>query len=136
MTTQTHSSYHDYFYRLDFSNYHNSSDNIVNQINSNIHENLFEDEVDFHNIAIRLNFDEVVDKVADLSLTRLISIELDRLRDIVKNKDCCAFCLESYSFGDEDNICASLCNHCFHTNCISNWLMTGHQTCPMCRTII
>ena len=136
MTTQTHSPYQDYFNRLDFSNYHNTSDNIENQINSNINENLFGDEVDFRNIAIRLNFDEVDDEVEDLSLTRLIPIELDRLRDIVTNEDCCAFCLESYSFGDEGNICASRCNHCFHTNCISNWLMTGHQTCPMCRTII
>ena len=143
MTTHTHSPYQDYFNRFDYGyynhnydDYHNISVNIENQTNPNINENLFEYEINFHNIAIRLNFDEVVDDDEDLSLTRLIPIESDRLRDIVANDDCCAFCLESYSFEDEGNICVSRCNHYFHTNCISNWLMTGHQTCPMCRTII
>ena len=143
MTTQVYSPYHDYFNRLDYSNYdnyYNISDNIENQTNRNINENLFEDEIDFHNIDIRLNFDEVVnvdeDEDEDLILTRLKPIELDRLTDIIANEDCCAFCLESYSFGDEGNVCGIRCNHCFHTNCISNWLMTGHQTCPMCRIII
>lgn len=52
------------------------------------------------------------------------------------NEECCSICLETYSLEDDGKICKAGCNHCFHTNCMSNWLMTGHQTCPMCRTNI
>lgn len=121
---------------MDYNNYYNDSDNIENQPKRNINENLYEDVTNFHNIDIRLNFDEVINIDEDLYLTRLMPIELDRLTDIIADKDCCAFCLESYSFRDEGNISGIRCNDWFHTNCISNWLITGHQTCPICRTII
>jgi hypothetical protein len=145
MTTQVHSPYQDYFNRLDSnSNYYSNSYNNENQnqnlnqnqINSNINENLFEADIDFHNIARRLNFDDVVENDDKIYLTQLISIELDRLRSIVSDEECCTICLETYSLEDDGKVCSVCCTHFFYTNCMSNWLMTGHQTCPMCRTII
>jgi hypothetical protein len=28
------------------------------------------------------------------------------------------------------------CSHCFHTECIKNWMETKHNKCPICRTLI
>lgn len=140
MTTQIVSPYQDFFNRFDYSDYNNNINN-VNQINSNINENLSEDDIDFHNIAIRLNFDYENDvnnenDENNLYLIRLIPIELDRLRNMVTNEELCPICLEYYTYENVSEICTVQCTHCFHTKCVTNWLMIGHQTCPMCRTLI
>jgi hypothetical protein len=50
-----------------------------------------------------------------------------------QQRQCCAICLNEYINGDE--ICFSQnkqCNHIFHRQCISEWLLT-HEECPCCR---
>lgn len=45
----------------------------------------------------------------------------------------CPICLDDYEIGDE--LCASRnkeCNHTFHLECMTDWLMT-HDDCPLCR---
>lgn len=51
-----------------------------------------------------------------------------------QNSNMCSICLEPYEVGDE--VCSSntkQCEHMFHLNCISDWLMKHHDHCPMCR---
>jgi len=48
---------------------------------------------------------------------------------------CCSICLDEYAPGDLVSRAkkASACNHLFHENCITGWLM-NHDDCPCCRT--
>mmetsp|Transcript_11877 Transcript_11877/g.17337 ORF Transcript_11877/g.17337 Transcript_11877/m.17337 type:complete len:135 (+) Transcript_11877:207-611(+) len=46
----------------------------------------------------------------------------------------CAICLENYK--ENDGICWShnkKCAHAFHLDCMTGWLMTGIDDCPLCR---
>lgn len=44
----------------------------------------------------------------------------------------CHVCLSDYEVGQE---CRKLnnCNHTFHKECIDQWLITGRNSCPLCR---
>lgn len=46
----------------------------------------------------------------------------------------CCICLEEYQANEM--ICAAKttdCNHVFHQECVTGWLMAGHDQCPLCR---
>jgi hypothetical protein len=48
----------------------------------------------------------------------------------------CAICLSH--FEPQQLVCKSnnsLCQHVFHKDCMVDWLMKGHDTCPMCREV-
>jgi len=61
-----------------------------------------------------------------------------------RNEECCSICLEPFSVGDtvarlkKDAIAVTTntdqvaCNHCFHEDCILEWLQ-NHDDCPLCR---
>lgn len=44
----------------------------------------------------------------------------------------CLICLSSYETDEE---CRQLktCGHMFHKECIDQWLLTGRNSCPLCR---
>lgn len=44
----------------------------------------------------------------------------------------CLICLSDYSEGEECRI-LSKCSHSFHSKCIDQWLITGRNSCPLCR---
>jgi hypothetical protein len=48
----------------------------------------------------------------------------------------CAICLSH--FEPQELVCESnnsSCQHVFHKDCMVDWLMKGHDTCPMCREV-
>jgi hypothetical protein len=48
----------------------------------------------------------------------------------------CAICLSA--FEPQQLVCESnnsLCRHVFHKDCMVDWLMKGHDECPMCREV-
>jgi hypothetical protein len=48
----------------------------------------------------------------------------------------CAICLSH--FKPQQLVCessSSSCQHVFHKDCMVDWLMKGHDTCPMCREV-
>ncbi len=46
----------------------------------------------------------------------------------------CSICLEFFSSGEEVAWSKELkCRHCFHSHCLTSWLMK-HEDCPVCRT--
>lgn len=48
------------------------------------------------------------------------------------NSKTCSICLEIYSETERVSV-ISKCGHCFHANCIQQWL-GKNGTCPVCRT--
>jgi hypothetical protein len=52
--------------------------------------------------------------------------------DEVRPGERCLICLSSYETGEE---CRQLktCGHMFHKECIDQWLITGRNSCPLCR---
>lgn len=64
----------------------------------------------------------------------LIRNEIEKLPEIeytenINSKEC-TICLESFILKDKMRVLP--CNHCFHTSCIDNWLLTS-LNCPICR---
>ena len=46
----------------------------------------------------------------------------------------CPICLEPYKVGDDIAWSKNeACVHAFHLDCIMDWLMMGHDDCPLCR---
>lgn len=109
------------------------------------------------NIVRRLEFDSdngdnsVDDGVGNEQpiISRMVPISLDELctltthaSDEVNMRESCPICLEHYGTNSDDrinsdvgNICKLNCAHYFHISCLSEWL-TGHHTCPSCRSKI
>jgi hypothetical protein len=46
--------------------------------------------------------------------------------------DRCLICLDDYA--DEDDIRVMTCRHAFHKGCVDEWLQTGKNNCPACRS--
>jgi hypothetical protein len=44
----------------------------------------------------------------------------------------CLICLDDYQ--PEENIRVMSCRHAFHQTCVDEWLQTGRNNCPACRT--
>lgn len=60
---------------------------------------------------------------------------------VLKDQTTCSICLSDYAVGDvvvrlKSNVAGdndtSTCNHCFHEDCILEWL-ENHDECPLCR---
>ncbi|MFS8000796.1 putative transcription factor C2H2 family [Helianthus anomalus] len=69
-------------------------------------------------------------------LVKLAKIEISN-HDIVDssgNATCCSICLQDFEVGNSAGIFPK-CEHKFHPECISQWLLT-HNSCPVCRTTI
>jgi len=47
------------------------------------------------------------------------------------NEGCCTICLSEYKAKDTIR-CIPECSHCFHADCIDEWLRMN-STCPLCR---
>ncbi|CDY29071.1 hypothetical protein HID58_077649 [Brassica napus] len=52
-----------------------------------------------------------------------------------EEKICCSICLVDYEAEDAVTHLPR-CNHLFHINCIEPWLLSGHLTCPLCRSFV
>ncbi|CAG7883572.1 unnamed protein product [Brassica rapa] len=52
-----------------------------------------------------------------------------------EEKLCCSICLVDYEAEDAVTHLPR-CNHLFHINCIEPWLLSGHLTCPLCRSFV
>jgi hypothetical protein len=48
------------------------------------------------------------------------------------NDSVCSICLENLDFQIKNSTIKTHCNHCFHNNCLEQWL-NNHSTCPYCR---
>eukprot|EP00532_Pseudo-nitzschia_australis_P006132 CAMPEP_0168178644 /NCGR_PEP_ID=MMETSP0139_2-20121125/9294_1 /TAXON_ID=44445 /ORGANISM="Pseudo-nitzschia australis, Strain 10249 10 AB" /LENGTH=231 /DNA_ID=CAMNT_0008098169 /DNA_START=141 /DNA_END=836 /DNA_ORIENTATION=+ len=68
-------------------------------------------------------------------------------QEALKEQPCCSICLDDYSVGDivvrlktkasgnthgKEAGAGRTCNHCFHEQCILEWL-ENHDECPLCR---
>ncbi len=45
----------------------------------------------------------------------------------------CSVCFEEMKEGDKLVKCITTCKNYFHDGCLSLWLSSGHDTCPLCR---
>ena len=46
----------------------------------------------------------------------------------------CSICLADYNNGDIITYSSTgQCNHTYHKDCIIQWLVIGHNSCPTCR---
>lgn len=50
------------------------------------------------------------------------------------NGDSCRICLKEYEASERLTLICD-CKHCFHADCLENWLQTG-STCPLCRIAV
>ena len=64
-------------------------------------------------------------------LSHLPKLHLDELAEDKKN---CAVCTEAFSLEDRPTLLN--CNHLLGHKCIEQWVLSGHNTCPMCRASI
>jgi hypothetical protein len=46
----------------------------------------------------------------------------------------CLICLDDYQ--PEEDIRVMSCRHAFHRTCVDEWLQTGKNNCPACRTTV
>lgn len=46
----------------------------------------------------------------------------------------CLICLDDYQ--PEEDIRVMSCRHAFHQACVDEWLQTGRNNCPACRTTV
>ncbi|KAK1416461.1 hypothetical protein QVD17_32252 [Tagetes erecta] len=69
-------------------------------------------------------------------LIKLAKIEISKhnVVDSSGNATCCSICLQDFEIGNSAGIFPK-CEHKFHPECISQWLLT-HNSCPVCRTTI
>lgn len=61
-----------------------------------------------------------------------VSVQLDDLSN--KNASVCLICLNGYKVGE--TVASSFnidCIHCYHKDCILEWLVRTNTTCPVCR---
>ncbi|MCB9492987.1 MAG: hypothetical protein H6679_01810 [Epsilonproteobacteria bacterium] len=45
----------------------------------------------------------------------------------------CAICLEDYKAGDQLDVLSCGGKHTYHSDCINEWICSGHNTCPLCQ---
>ena len=68
---------------------------------------------------------------------------VDRLKNHINTNKCnmdanaigsdCSVCFEEMKSDEKLVRCITTCKNYFHDNCISMWLSTNHDTCPLCR---
>ncbi|KAI3734411.1 hypothetical protein L6452_13879 [Arctium lappa] len=76
----------------------------------------------------------LLSKVASCEkLVKLPKIEISKhdVFDSSGNATCCSICLQDFEVGNSAGIFPK-CEHKFHPECISQWLLT-HNSCPVCR---
>ena len=105
-----------------------------NQFNSN------NDSNQSFNLENLFNSDNDLNKIIESSLSgeKYIKHILDNDNlDNKFNQNTCSICLNEFKSVNNDNndnnqICKISCEHCFHKNCIVNWL-NNKKNCPLCK---
>jgi hypothetical protein len=64
---------------------------------------------------------------------RINPVKNNNLKITFPNNEC-SICLGD--FKSDDTVCLANCNHSYHCDCINDWLGTGKNSCPECRTDI
>ena len=72
--------------------------------------------------------EEIVLMILDQSSATQVS------KDQLKDMDCCPVCLEEYN--EDEKVFFLDCGHCYHPNCLIEWIDGGKRSCPMCRADI
>lgn len=71
----------------------------------------------------------------DFTVARLLgflpTLRLDALAEDKKN---CPVCTEPFSLDDRPTLLE--CNHLIGRECIQRWVLSGHNSCPICRAAI
>lgn len=68
--------------------------------------------------------------------TQIQNLEKKRLSEQEAKEELrCSICLEDYSTGDEVTLLPS-CHHCYHPQCITEWLEKFSNDCPVCKKTI
>lgn len=76
-----------------------------------------------------------------------LRVRLKRFHAVAKwtwnaNDDVCGICQSAFEGvapgvkypGDECPVCWGQCGHAFHLQCVSTWLNSNRNTCPICRS--
>mmetsp|Transcript_27685 Transcript_27685/g.75467 ORF Transcript_27685/g.75467 Transcript_27685/m.75467 type:complete len:319 (-) Transcript_27685:2458-3414(-) len=110
------------------------------------------ESTDPSSLATDGNTDKVRESTQDISNSRTrlrvffhnedISVSIKKLEKKIskmalKDQTSCSICIEQYEAGDvivrlKSNTPGDFCNHCFHDDCIIEWLQS-HDECPVCR---
>ncbi|KAJ7074534.1 hypothetical protein C8F01DRAFT_1100821 [Mycena amicta] len=72
---------------------------------------------------------------ADIARAGLAVVKRDALEGLSVTANCtekCLICLDDYT--ETDPIRVLNCRHAFHQGCVDQWLETGRNNCPACRT--
>jgi len=69
-----------------------------------------------------------------LEIIKAAQLSLDENNGKVSSNclDRCLICLDDYE--PEEDIRVMTCRHAFHQTCVDEWLQTGRNNCPACRT--
>ncbi|KAM3378441.1 putative RING-H2 finger protein ATL69 [Capsicum galapagoense] len=66
------------------------------------------------------------------SFPKVVLGESKRLPSLISDTNTCAICLCEYCAKDSVR-CMPECHHCFHADCVDEWLRKS-GTCPICRS--
>ena len=61
------------------------------------------------------------------------TVPVDKLK-YIENE--CPVCMEQLNPETEIIFVLKNCGHCFHENCIMQWILRDKNTCPLCKTKI
>ena len=111
-------------------------------------EKMIENEYDLFSKNQTKNAEEVLEKnIKELmELKKRSEIDISFIEKIIvppvpykvyaskKRSYECAICLDDEI--PQNSIARTQCNHYFHKDCINDWVETGNNTCPICRSRI
>lgn len=82
-----------------------------------------------------LSSKEIIYEITDIELLPPSMLEKNPNENILKLKDNeCSICFGDFVAGDTAAYSGNeQCKHVYHKDCIMQWLMLGHNTCPTCR---
>lgn len=80
--------------------------------------------------------DETEDEEAEEDFTDLLQsmATMSVTTQHADNGEKCCICFAQYEV--DETLHQLPCEHCFHTDCITGWLGTGKNTCPVCRQLL
>lgn len=114
--------------RIELSDVHTEVFPSLNNVFSSMFEVLFDPIV---TTTATEEFEDVKVTLSPKEFSKFPCITLNETDRQYFSKDC-NICIESYTAGD--TIVQLPCEHIFHRNCISNWLLKEKINCPVCRS--
>lgn len=99
--------------------------------NNTFFTNIFDFIQDIYNDNPNFEFEDVKVVLSDEEFNKLKKETIDENNLDNYKEISCNICLSDYELREE--ILRLPCNHCFHKECISNWLQKENVKCPMCR---